>query len=197
MLRRTAGALRREPEVRRYIPYSAHVAPAVLRTRSGDYLQVFRLGGASFESADAAPNNRRAERLDGPWRKFAQPGPALWSPGVCPGERSAGPAAAGAGVPAAETVAAVVTDMPDGEDATDAVERKPAARDEHEAEAPWRLAKRNDPCPCGSGRKAKVCHQRPLPDGDAAPASAPAAPPACQCQSSAGSARLPAQRPAA
>ena len=24
-------------------------------------------------------------------------------------------------------------------------------------------AGRNDPCPCGSGRKAKQCHQRPLP----------------------------------
>ncbi len=27
-------------------------------------------------------------------------------------------------------------------------------------------ARRNDPCPCGSGRKAKACHQRPLPDTD-------------------------------
>ena len=24
---------------------------------------------------------------------------------------------------------------------------------------------RNDPCPCGSGRKAKLCHQRPAPSG--------------------------------
>ncbi len=27
-------------------------------------------------------------------------------------------------------------------------------------------ARRNDPCPCGSGRKAKVCHQRPLAERD-------------------------------
>ena len=24
---------------------------------------------------------------------------------------------------------------------------------------------RNDPCPCGSGQKAKLCHQRPVPSG--------------------------------
>ncbi len=28
---------------------------------------------------------------------------------------------------------------------------------ERAAEAPWRLARRNDPCPCGSGRKLKQC----------------------------------------
>ena len=29
----------------------------------------------------------------------------------------------------------------------------------------WAAAGRNSPCPCGSGRKAKHCHQRPLPTG--------------------------------
>ncbi len=38
-------------------------------------------------------------------------------------------------------------------------------------------ARRNDPCPCGSGRKAKACHQRPLPAADAPPVLAADAPP--------------------
>ncbi len=96
MVRRTAGALRREPEVRRYIPYSAHVAPAVLRTRSGDYLQVFRLGGQSFESADAEQINGWHERLNVLWRNVAEPGLALWSHVVRREESIAAPQCAGA-----------------------------------------------------------------------------------------------------
>ncbi len=96
MVRRTAGALRREPEVRRYIPYSAHIAPAVLRTRSGDYLQVFRLGGQSFESADAGQINGWHERLNVLWRNVAEPGLALWSHVIRREERIAAPECAGA-----------------------------------------------------------------------------------------------------
>ena len=96
MVRRTAGALRREPEVRRYIPYSAHVAPAVLRTRSGDYLQVLRLGGQSFESADAGQINGWHERLNVLWRNVAEPGLALWSHVIRREERIAAPECAGA-----------------------------------------------------------------------------------------------------
>ncbi len=33
-------------------PYTAHVAPGIVKTVFGDYLQVFRLSGASFESSD-------------------------------------------------------------------------------------------------------------------------------------------------
>lgn len=32
--------------------------------------------------------------------------------------------------------------------------------DEEEAEDPWANVKRNDPCPCGSGKKYKNCHGR-------------------------------------
>ena len=96
MVRRTASALRREPEVRRYIPYSAHVAPAVLRTRSGDYLQVLRLGGQSFESADAGQINGWHERLNVLWRNIAEPGLALWSHVIRREERIAAPECAGA-----------------------------------------------------------------------------------------------------
>jgi type IV secretion system protein VirB4 len=50
--RNRMSALRREPSAAIRIPCSAHVAPNVVRTAFGDYLQVLRLGGASFESAD-------------------------------------------------------------------------------------------------------------------------------------------------
>ena len=79
MVRRTVGALRREIGLERYIPYRAHVASAVLRTRDGDYLQVFRLGGQSFESADTDQINGWHERLNVLWRNLSEPGVALWT----------------------------------------------------------------------------------------------------------------------
>ena len=79
MIERNPGALRREISMHRHVPYSAHVAPSVLKTRSGDYLQVFRLGGQSFESADAEQINGWHERLNTLWRNLAEPGLALWS----------------------------------------------------------------------------------------------------------------------
>jgi type IV secretion system protein VirB4 len=79
MVRRSASALRREIGLERYIPYRAHVASAVLRTRDGDYLQVLRLGGQSFESADTEQVNGWHERLNVLWRNLAEPGVALWT----------------------------------------------------------------------------------------------------------------------
>jgi type IV secretion system protein VirB4 len=61
------------------IPYTAHVAPTVVRTVFGDYLQVFRLGGASFESNDDQELNNWHERLNVLWRNVANPCVALWT----------------------------------------------------------------------------------------------------------------------
>ena len=74
-----AGALRRELTAARYIPCSAHVSPHVVKTTRGDYLQVFRLGGASFESADDQQLNAMHERLNILWRNIASPNVALWT----------------------------------------------------------------------------------------------------------------------
>jgi type IV secretion system protein VirB4 len=60
------------------IPYVAQVGQFVIRTVSGDYLQVFRLGGASFESADDVQINNWHERLNVLWRNLASPNVALW-----------------------------------------------------------------------------------------------------------------------
>ena len=75
---RRAAELRRELAAGEHIPYSAHVASGVVRTKFGDYLQAFRLGGASFESRDDAELNNWHERLNVLWRNIASPSVALW-----------------------------------------------------------------------------------------------------------------------
>jgi type IV secretion system protein VirB4 len=73
------AATRREFKTADHIPYTAHVAPTVVRTKFGDYLQVFRLGGASFESNDDEELNNWHERLNVLWRNIAGPSVALWT----------------------------------------------------------------------------------------------------------------------
>jgi type IV secretion system protein VirB4 len=65
--------------VAEHIPYAAHVAPTVVRTLSGDYVQAYRLAGASFESADDEELNNWHERLNVTWRNLAGPNVALWT----------------------------------------------------------------------------------------------------------------------
>jgi type IV secretion system protein VirB4 len=74
-----AKALRRELTAAERIPYRAHVSPTVVRTQFGDYLQAFRLGGASFESNDDDELNNWHERLNVLWRNIASPNVALWT----------------------------------------------------------------------------------------------------------------------
>jgi type IV secretion system protein VirB4 len=71
--------LRREFLAHRQIPYTAHVSEHVVRTRSGDYVQVFSLGGASFESADDEQLNNWHERLAVAWRNIASANVAVWT----------------------------------------------------------------------------------------------------------------------
>ena len=72
-------ALHREFTAAERIPYTAHVASTVVKTAFGDYLQVFRLGGASFESNDDAELNNWHERLNVLWRNVGSPNVALWT----------------------------------------------------------------------------------------------------------------------
>ena len=76
---RREQALERERTSAEHIPYTAHVAARVVRTAAGDYLQAFRLGGASFESADDEQLNSWHERLNVLWRNLASPNIALWT----------------------------------------------------------------------------------------------------------------------
>jgi type IV secretion system protein VirB4 len=70
---------RRDTPAAREIPYTAHVAATLVKTRAGDYVQVFRLGGASFESADDEELNNWHERLNVTWRNVASPNVAVWT----------------------------------------------------------------------------------------------------------------------
>ena len=72
-------AMRRERPAAEHVPYTAHVSEEVVKTSSGDYIQAFRLGGASFESADDEQLNGWHERLNVLWRNLASPHVALWT----------------------------------------------------------------------------------------------------------------------
>ena len=72
-------ALRRELTADRNIPYTAHVSERVVKTRQGDYVQAFRLGGASFETADDEQLNNWHERLNVLWRNIARESVVLWT----------------------------------------------------------------------------------------------------------------------
>ena len=96
--RASAGsALRREIAAAERIPYTAQVGDTVVRTAHGDYVQVFQLAGASFESADDETVNGRHERLNVLWRNIASPQVALWTHVIRRRERAGGEAVAGAG----------------------------------------------------------------------------------------------------
>jgi len=73
------STLRRELSAARRIPYAAHVSPHIVKTTFGDYVQVLRLGGASFECADDEQLNTWHERLNVLWRNIASPQVALWA----------------------------------------------------------------------------------------------------------------------
>jgi type IV secretion system protein VirB4 len=70
---------RREASPVERIPYAAHVSAILIRTVSGDYVQVLRLAGGSFECADDETLNAWHERLNVLWRNIASPQVALWT----------------------------------------------------------------------------------------------------------------------
>jgi type IV secretion system protein VirB4 len=74
-----ATAARREFSAAARIPYAAHVSPEVIHTAFGDYVQVFRLGGVSFECADDEALNTWHAKLNVLWRNLASPQVALWT----------------------------------------------------------------------------------------------------------------------
>ncbi len=83
-----AAALRREMSAAHRIPYTAHVAPEVVRTIDGGFVQVFKIAGASFESADDEVLNNWHERLNVLWRNVASAQVALWTHVIRRRERS-------------------------------------------------------------------------------------------------------------
>jgi type IV secretion system protein VirB4 len=74
-----AAVIRREFGASERIPYTAHIAPTVVRTAFGDYLIAFRLAGASFETNVDGELNNWHERLNVLWRNIGSANVALWA----------------------------------------------------------------------------------------------------------------------
>jgi type IV secretion system protein VirB4 len=74
-----AAPARRELSAAERIPYTAHVEESVVKTVYGDYVQVLKLAGGSFESADDERLNSWHERLNVLWRNVASPQVSLWT----------------------------------------------------------------------------------------------------------------------
>src|SRR6202000_674434 len=74
-----SSLVHREQLTSQQLPYTAQVSDHVVRTKWGDYIQVFRLAGASFESTDDDTLNNWHERLAVTWRNIASPNVALWT----------------------------------------------------------------------------------------------------------------------
>ena len=73
-----APALRREVDVRTYLPYARHVSSQVTALDSGALMMSWRLDGASFETADPADLNDGCRRLNAAWRNLADDRLAVW-----------------------------------------------------------------------------------------------------------------------
>lgn len=93
---RTA-ALRRELSAAEHIPFSAQVSESVVRTSLCDYIQVFRLQGLGFETADDEQLNGWHERLNILWRNIASPNVALWTHVLRRRDPTLAPVAGGSG----------------------------------------------------------------------------------------------------
>lgn len=70
---------RRELPASHHIPYLMHVSPHVLTTQAGDCLQIFRIQGLAFETADDEDLNQWHERLNVTWRNVASANVSLWT----------------------------------------------------------------------------------------------------------------------
>src|SRR5512141_812597 len=80
MARLCADAVwRMEKPAGKFVPYSHHVTPAILATRAGEYLSVWRLGGRSYETTSKVELKERVAGLNNAWRGIAAAGVAFWS----------------------------------------------------------------------------------------------------------------------
>src|SRR6266496_3628248 len=62
-----------------FVPYSHHVTPTIIATRSGEYLSTWALGGRSHEAASADDQAAWVNDLNNAWRGLAESGVAFWS----------------------------------------------------------------------------------------------------------------------
>lgn len=76
--RATEAAIRRELDVRPYLPYARHVTDRMVALDTRALMLSFRLDGASFETADLRDLNDWHAKLNGAWRNIASDRLAVW-----------------------------------------------------------------------------------------------------------------------
>src|SRR6185503_4250027 len=72
------ATLKRELAADAYLPYARHVTDTVVALDGGALALSFRLGGASFETADVRDLNDRHGKLNSAWRNLADERLAIW-----------------------------------------------------------------------------------------------------------------------
>lgn len=73
-----AAFARREIPLADFVPYSSHVTGRVLRTREGDYVQVWKLDGIDFEAKEAWQIGQERDALNGFIKSLPAAECALW-----------------------------------------------------------------------------------------------------------------------
>lgn len=68
-----------EIPVAQYIPYSSHVTPDVVKSRNGDYLRIWKVGGISFEAVDPSDILTRHNGFNQFVRSLAGGNFAVWT----------------------------------------------------------------------------------------------------------------------
>lgn len=71
--------VKRESPSADYVPFAAHVDPNTLKTKQGDFIQVFRLEGIAHETADDDEINTWHEQLNMFMRNINSPHVVLWT----------------------------------------------------------------------------------------------------------------------
>ena len=71
--------VKRESKSGDYVPFTAHVDPNTLKTKQGDFLQIFRLEGIAHETADDDEINTWHEQLNMFMRNINSPHVVLWT----------------------------------------------------------------------------------------------------------------------
>lgn len=76
---RNEALVKREHPSADYVPFTAHVDPNTLKTKQGDFVQVFRLEGIAHETADDDEINTWHEQLNMFMRNVNSPHVVLWT----------------------------------------------------------------------------------------------------------------------
>jgi type IV secretion system protein VirB4 len=71
--------VKRESKTADYVPFTAHVDPNTLKTKQGDFVQIFRLEGIAHETADDDEINTWHEQLNMFMRNINSPHVVLWT----------------------------------------------------------------------------------------------------------------------